>query len=292
MAEIFISMPVYNGAPYLRTALESLLNQTFTDFEIFISDNASTDDTQNIISEFSNKDPRITCERLEFTVPSQVNFINALNKVNSQFFMLAAHDDYHEPLFIENVMKELKKNVGVVGAFCGCKTENYITKNVSENLTPRMNSNNSYYSNLCKYITAPVPSTIYGIYRYDALDIIKWCFQNPFDWSDVCTMYRIFSKGNFSFCEDVLFTAGITSRERDPKPYKMKKGLIDTHYQYGNFFYYGIKAILQTGSFSFFEKISLIKKHINLVSRCFLSQEPQSPRIIRCVVKLIKIITK
>ncbi len=43
--KVSISMPVYNGAKYIREALDSLLAQTFTDFELIISDNASTDDT-------------------------------------------------------------------------------------------------------------------------------------------------------------------------------------------------------------------------------------------------------
>ena len=49
-------MPVYNGTKYIREALDSLLAQTFRDFELIISDNASTDDTESICREYVARD--------------------------------------------------------------------------------------------------------------------------------------------------------------------------------------------------------------------------------------------
>ena len=61
--KVSIGLPVYNGADYLRTALESIVGQTFADIEITISDNASTDDTQRICEEFADRDSRIRYSR-------------------------------------------------------------------------------------------------------------------------------------------------------------------------------------------------------------------------------------
>ena len=59
MPKVSIGLPVFNGEKYIQNALISLLSQTFSDFELIISDNASTDSTQMICEEFANKDKRI-----------------------------------------------------------------------------------------------------------------------------------------------------------------------------------------------------------------------------------------
>ena len=58
-SRVSIGLPVYNGEKYLEQALISILSQTYTDFELIISDNASTDRTQAICREYAAKDPRI-----------------------------------------------------------------------------------------------------------------------------------------------------------------------------------------------------------------------------------------
>jgi glycosyltransferase involved in cell wall biosynthesis len=66
-SEIFptvsVGLAVYNGENYLSEAIDSILNQTFTDFELIISDNASTDRTAKICQDYASRDPRIryTC---------------------------------------------------------------------------------------------------------------------------------------------------------------------------------------------------------------------------------------
>ena len=56
---ISIGLPVYNGAKYLRSSLDSILRQDYTDFELIISDNASTDGTSQICEEYATIDKRI-----------------------------------------------------------------------------------------------------------------------------------------------------------------------------------------------------------------------------------------
>ena len=57
--KVRIGMPVYNGEKFIREAIDSLLAQTFSDFELIISDNCSTDKTQEICKEYASKDPRV-----------------------------------------------------------------------------------------------------------------------------------------------------------------------------------------------------------------------------------------
>ena len=60
MAQIQILMAVYNGEKYLRAQLNSLIEQTFTDWQLLISDDNSSDGSLAIINEYCERDPRIT----------------------------------------------------------------------------------------------------------------------------------------------------------------------------------------------------------------------------------------
>ena len=62
---VSIGLPVYNGAVWLSEAIDSLLAQTYGDFELIISDNGSTDDTQEICEQYAARDKRIRYERHE-----------------------------------------------------------------------------------------------------------------------------------------------------------------------------------------------------------------------------------
>ncbi|HEY9297142.1 MAG TPA: glycosyltransferase, partial [Phormidium sp.] len=71
---VSIGMPVYNGDRYLRLALDSLLAQDYENFDLIISDNASTDKTQEICLEYAAKDSRIRYYRNQVNVGASENF--------------------------------------------------------------------------------------------------------------------------------------------------------------------------------------------------------------------------
>ncbi|PSO83704.1 MAG: hypothetical protein BRC41_11810, partial [Cyanobacteria bacterium QH_9_48_43] len=58
-SKISVVMPVYNGANYIREAVESILNQTFTDFEFIVIDDCSTDRSWEILTKYANQDQRV-----------------------------------------------------------------------------------------------------------------------------------------------------------------------------------------------------------------------------------------
>ncbi len=94
---VSIGMPVFNGASFIREALDSLLAQTFTNFELIIADNASTDDTSTICLEYANLDKRIRYVRHGNNRGALENFNFVLNEARGQYFMWAAADDYWSP---------------------------------------------------------------------------------------------------------------------------------------------------------------------------------------------------
>jgi glycosyltransferase involved in cell wall biosynthesis len=91
--KVSIGMPVFNGGAYIRDALDSLLAQTFTDFELIISDNCSVDDTQHICEYYAELDPRIRYVRQSCNKGPVANFKFVLDEACADLFIWAAHDD-------------------------------------------------------------------------------------------------------------------------------------------------------------------------------------------------------
>lgn len=99
-------MPVYNGESYIKEALDSLLAQTVKDFELIISDNASTDSTQSICEAYAAKDSRISYVRQSENLGAANNFIYVLKAAKCEYFMWAASDD----TWLDNWLDVLLRN--------------------------------------------------------------------------------------------------------------------------------------------------------------------------------------
>lgn len=109
---VSIGMPVYNGERFIREALDSLLSQTFTDFELIISDNASTDSTERICRIYAEQDPRIRYIRQNENLGALPNFQFVLNEAKAEYFMWAACDDQWDSNWIEQLQVTLKETGG------------------------------------------------------------------------------------------------------------------------------------------------------------------------------------
>ena len=113
---VSIGMPVYNGEKSIREALDSLLAQTFTDFELIISDNASTDATESICREYAARDSRINYVRQKENIGGCANFQFVLDKAHGRYFMWAAADDVRSTDFIKKNYYFLEKNSDFVAS--------------------------------------------------------------------------------------------------------------------------------------------------------------------------------
>jgi glycosyltransferase involved in cell wall biosynthesis len=90
-----IGLPVYNGEKYLSEALDALLGQTYPDFELIISDNASTDGTQDICRDYAARDPRIRYLRLNRNIGAAPNHNFVFHEARGELFKWASHDDLY-----------------------------------------------------------------------------------------------------------------------------------------------------------------------------------------------------
>ena len=96
---VSIGLPIYNGERYLRSALDSILQQDYADFELIICDNASTDATQEICREFASKDSRIRYFRNDTNIGASGNYNRVFELARGEFFKWASHDDeFHQSL--------------------------------------------------------------------------------------------------------------------------------------------------------------------------------------------------
>jgi len=107
---VSIGLPVYNGEKFIREVLDSLLAQTFTGFELVISDNASTDGTEAICREYAARDPRIRYVRQSVNRGPAANFQFVFDEAVGEYFMWAACDDPRSPDFLEVNFKFLSEN--------------------------------------------------------------------------------------------------------------------------------------------------------------------------------------
>ena len=104
---VSIGLPVYNGANFLGPSIDSILQQDYTEFELIIADNASTDETPLICQAFSEKDRRILYLRNESNIGAAGNFNRVFQLARGEFFMWAAHDDVHLPGFLRRCVEVL-----------------------------------------------------------------------------------------------------------------------------------------------------------------------------------------
>ncbi|MDZ7289978.1 MAG: glycosyltransferase [candidate division KSB1 bacterium] len=118
---VSIGLPVFNGEPFLAETLESLLAQTYSDFELIISDNASTDQTGQICQAFAARDDRIRYHRNEKNFGASRNYNRVFELSHGEYFKWAAADDLCAPEFLQRCVDILDRDPEVV--VCYCKTQ-------------------------------------------------------------------------------------------------------------------------------------------------------------------------
>jgi len=114
---VSVGVVVYNGERYLAEALDSVLNQTYEDFELIISDNASTDRTAEIAQSYAAKDGRIRYARNERNLGAARNYRRALELSAGEYFRWAAADDLVGPEFLARCVEVLDREPKVVLAY-------------------------------------------------------------------------------------------------------------------------------------------------------------------------------
>ncbi len=114
---VSIGMPVYNSEQHIRQALDSLLVQDYQHCELIISDNASTDGTQQICLEYAARDKRIRYHRNERNMGIAWNLNRVFELSSGEYFKWAGSHDYVTPTFISACKRILDSDPRVVLAY-------------------------------------------------------------------------------------------------------------------------------------------------------------------------------
>ena len=138
LQKVYIGLPVYNGEKTIEKSINSVLAQTFQNFELIISDNASNDKTAKICKKFLLKDSRIKYILQKKNIGAPANFKFLLQKANKEYFMWMGSDDWISPEFLDENVSALQSNSKYVASAspnCFEGEENKYVKYVKFNLS-------------------------------------------------------------------------------------------------------------------------------------------------------------
>jgi len=114
MPRVTIGLPVHNGENYLDIAVRSILDQTFEDFELILSDNASTDGTAAICERHAAADRRVRYHRFDRNMGAAHNFNHLVDLAQGDYFKWAAHDDVCGPEYLAHCVEMMDADPNVV----------------------------------------------------------------------------------------------------------------------------------------------------------------------------------
>jgi glycosyltransferase involved in cell wall biosynthesis len=213
MAQLTIGMPLYNNATTLPAALDGLLAQTFSDFRIVASDDASTDATADILRRYAAGDSRIEyiCQPKNLGYVGNYSFV--AQQARTPFFMWAAGDDLWEPRFIAANMAALAADPTLAASVSriqftrGAETIGFATGTYPIGGTPR--------ERLARFLAGCAAcdlSRLFAVYR---TDILKSAFPLPqtyaFD-AGLCAIVAL--RGGYHEVPEVLLRRDRTPIER------------------------------------------------------------------------------
>jgi len=162
MSRIDVVIPTYNRAEYLQFAIESVLNQSFRDFHLYILDNCSTDNTPEVVKQYDS--PNFTYKRNEENLGFIGNLNKALQTGNGEFIQIFHDDDILEPNFLECVVDFLSTNEDTVFVHTGAyiiNEENKIVKNQLKNYPEKFQSKEFFEFWLKNGVSIICPSAVF-----------------------------------------------------------------------------------------------------------------------------------
>ncbi|MDZ8107397.1 MAG: glycosyltransferase family 2 protein [Nostoc sp. DedQUE12a] len=200
-----VGLPVYNGEKFLQEALDSLLAQTFEDFELIISDNASTDKTEEICRAYANQDKRIRYYRNQHNIGCACNFNRVFELASGEYFKWAAYDDLHAPDFISKCVEVLDRDPSIILCHTqvyfideqGKFLQNYDIKLKTDSLKPHHRFHELLTKHLCYQC--------YGVIRASALKKIPP--MGGYAYGDGILLSRLGLLGRFYEIPEYLFFA-------------------------------------------------------------------------------------
>ncbi|MDG1107316.1 MAG: glycosyltransferase [Burkholderiaceae bacterium] len=205
-------IPVFNGERFLREALDSLLAQSFTDFELRIADNASTDATAAICLEYAANDSRIIYHRHAKNLGVFGNTEWLYRQAKGEFLILVGDDDVYEPDFLARHVALIRDRKDVILVYSDYGWIDVEGRRSESGLKHFMAPKDGIEKNLTKYIYAPIVLPMgLGLFRTEAVQLalpfptLGKQYQDFTGGRDIVFLWKILPKGRVDSVRAPLF---------------------------------------------------------------------------------------
>lgn len=284
---VSIGVPTYNRATtYLPATLESIRNQTYTNLEIIISDNGSSDNTEAVCQEFVKKDSRIRYIRQQSNIGPTANFNILRREFKGDYFLHKDDDDLLDPTFIEKCVARLESNPEAIMAAANFVEFDDKGGKISYSPSLYWPSEKDLYQRLKKYILLYEADgkdkfLHSGLWRRNAVsnymfderlfpDVPGWDFE------DMDFVFKGLTWGTFELVDEVLFFKRVGSNSFDPPAKKFFwKRIYDSLLKsrlkrfWRPFFYKRMGTIISCPDLNWYKKSKLLFWNFFVMSRFF-----------------------
>ncbi len=276
---VSIGLPTYNGLPYLKKAVESALNQTYSNIELIITDNPSTDGTQMFCEEYAKKDRRVKYIRHQKDIGAFKNYNSAFKNAQGKYYCWLSFDDYLDKYFIEKCVTKLREDKKAIMAI-----SNFVFVNISGEIVFKPNPKDYFpiekdlYLRLKEYILLywilGKATLFHGLWRREAIanEIIR-----DLPDSDIGFIFRGLSRGNFLFVDEVLFYKGILpgreSREHEKLTFRRVISSIFFRIKLIPLYFFNMKYTTRIKNLSFVKRLKLIFWECISIIRMFVMRK-------------------
>lgn len=219
---VSVGVPVFNAERFLPRALDSLLDQTLSDFELIISDNASFDRTQEICEDYVRRDPRVRYIRQKSNIGAPRNWNVLVHQARGIFFKWASANDYCSPMMLQQCVHAMKTDPRIV--LCYGRTQ-FVDENdqpmavYDRDISLDEDSPSKRFGRV--YTQLWLNNAQCGVFRLDVLRLTR--LDRLYPSGDIALMAELALYGRFKVIPDVLlfrrqsrgtFTQMLTPLER------------------------------------------------------------------------------
>ncbi|WP_227286974.1 MULTISPECIES: glycosyltransferase family 2 protein [Paracoccaceae] len=182
MAKLDVAVPTFNRAELLREALICLRDQDYEEFKVTVFDNASNDNTREVVLDEFMHDPRFEYRRNDMNIGPGANFQLALHQSEAEYFMWRADDDLSDPTYVGALLRCLEDDPSLELAYSSCEQ---VTEN-SRKLVEAGSRRDEDPGRVVDLLLDCKPTWVYGMWRRTALQSNRRAFEEtgyPFLWA-------------------------------------------------------------------------------------------------------------
>lgn len=213
---VSVGIPTYNNPVGLVKSVNSLINQDYSNLQIIISDNNSTNyNILEMLAELLQNHKQIKVVQQTTNIGVIKNFKFVLNQAEGEYFMWAADDDFWSPNYISSCLNVFSSNPDCVSVFSHFEVLNLKTNEITQKNTPTSCSSSSQFIRVFTRLFEMIPNMIYGLHK---TEIIRKISIETFDWFDVLVTIQLAYHGKILIIPQNLYSVGIDGPR---KPYSL-----------------------------------------------------------------------